>query len=65
MPTSPTNKILVRTLVHDKYRPDRIGGDPVWVRGRDDHLFRPFTAESAEAVRAELDAAGRGQFWDL
>jgi fatty-acyl-CoA synthase len=65
MPTSPTNKILVRTLVHDKYRPDRTGGDPVWVRGREDRVFRPFTAEGAEAVRAELEAAGRGRFWDL
>jgi len=65
MPTSPTNKILVRALVHDKYRPDRTGGDAIWVRGRDDRAFRPFTPEAAEAVRAELDAAGRGRFWDL
>jgi fatty-acyl-CoA synthase len=65
MPTSPTNKILVRTLVREKYRPDRTGADPVWVRGRDEHGFRRFTAEDATGVRVELEAAGRGRFWDL
>ncbi len=65
MPTSPTNKILVRTLVHEKYRPDRTGGDPVWVRGRDDRAYRSFTAGDADGLRADLEAAGRGRFWDL
>jgi len=65
MPTSPTNKILTRTLVHEKYRPDRTGGDPIWVRARGDAAYRPFTADDAALVRAELDAAGRGRFWDL
>ena len=31
LPTTPTNKVLTRTLVHEKFRSDRTGGDPVWV----------------------------------
>jgi fatty-acyl-CoA synthase len=65
MPTSPTNKILKRTLVHEKYRPDRVAHDPLWVRGRDEPSFRPFGEADAERVRGELDSAGRGRFWDL
>ena len=34
LPTTPTNKILTRTLVHEKFRSDRVGGDPVYVRER-------------------------------
>jgi fatty-acyl-CoA synthase len=65
LPTSPTNKVLTRTLIHEKFRPDRIGADPLWVRGPKDGAYRPFNAADAERVRAELDAAGRGRFWDL
>jgi len=65
MPTSPTNKILTRILVHEKFRPDRTGGDPIWVRGREDPAYRPFTTEDAARVHAELEASGRGRFWDL
>ncbi|HEY2428663.1 MAG TPA: AMP-binding protein, partial [Acidimicrobiales bacterium] len=65
MPTSPTNKILKRTLVHEKYRPDLVGDDPLYVRGRDEPTFRPFGDADAARVRADLEGAGRGRFWDL
>lgn len=65
MPTTPTNKILKRTLVHQKFRPDRVSGDPLWVRGRGEAAYRPFTPADAEALRARFDANGRERFWDL
>lgn len=65
MPTTPTNKILKRTLVHQKFRPDRVGGDPIWVRGRGEDVYRPFTPADAEALRAQFVANGRERFWDL
>jgi len=65
MPTSPTNKVMVRTLVHEKFRPDRVGTDAIWVRDPRQEAFRPFTAADAAAVRGELEAGGRGRFWDL
>lgn len=65
MPTTPTNKILKRTLVHQKFRPDRVSGDALWVRGRGEAAFRPFTAADAEALRRRFAANGRERFWDL
>jgi fatty-acyl-CoA synthase len=65
MPTTPTNKILKRTLVHEKFRPDRVGGDPLWVRGRGEATYRPFTQADAEALHARFVANGRERFWDL
>ncbi len=34
LPVSPTNKVLTRTLVHEKYRTDRTGDDALWFRDR-------------------------------
>jgi fatty-acyl-CoA synthase len=65
MPTSPTNKIMVRTLVHEKFRLERVGTDAIWVRDPRREAYRPFTAADAARVRDELEAAGRGRFWDL
>jgi len=65
MPTSPTNKILKRTLVSDKYRPDRTGGDAIWVRDRGAAAFRRFDDTDAKTVYDDLSAAGRARFWDL
>ena len=45
LPATPTNKILTRTLVHEKFRSDRVAGDPVYVRDRDSAAFRPFTEQ--------------------
>ncbi len=41
LPTTPTNKVLTRTLVHEKFRLDRVGGDPVFLRDRGADSFRP------------------------
>lgn len=65
LPTSPTNKILKRALVHDKYRPDRVGTDTLWVRDRGAAEFRPFTEDDASALRRALESSGRARFWDL
>lgn len=66
LPRTPTNKVLARVLVHEKFRLDRIGdGDAVWVRGRDDASYRPFDAAAEVALRDEFAANGRARFWDL
>jgi fatty-acyl-CoA synthase len=65
MPTSPTNKIMTRTLVREKFRLDRVGTDVIWVRDPRDVAYRPFTSQDAALVRHDLEAAGRGRFWDL
>ncbi len=65
IPTSPTNKVLSRTLVHQKYRPDRVDGDPLWVRTRGDAAYRPFGEAEAEELHRQLDEHGRLRFWDL
>ena len=44
LPSTPTNKILTRTLVHEKFRSDRVHGDPVFRRARGDASFHAFTA---------------------
>ena len=65
MPATPTNKILKRTLVTEKFRTDRTGGDPIWVRDRGAAEYRRFTAEDEETLRRTLAEAGRERFWDL
>jgi acyl-CoA synthetase (AMP-forming)/AMP-acid ligase II len=64
-PTTGTNKIVKRTLVHQKFRHDRTGGDPVYVRGRGERTYRPFTIEDEEALRDSFTRSRRKQFWDL
>lgn len=65
LPTSPTNKVLKRTLVHEKYRPDRTGDDELWVRDRGEPSYRRFQEADAKTVHAGLEAAGRARHWDL
>jgi fatty-acyl-CoA synthase len=65
LPTSPTNKVLTRNLVHEKYRPDRTGGDRLFVRERGDDAFGPFGPDEADALRHRMDGFGRLRFWDL
>ncbi len=65
LPTTPTNKVLTRTLVHQKFRHDRIGGDPLYVRGRGEDAFRLFSATDEEELREAFVAAGRDQAWEL
>ena len=65
MPTSPTNKVLVRVLAHEKYRPDLVGGDPLWWRGRGDAAYSPFGEAEAAQLHDRLRHFGRERFWDL
>jgi fatty-acyl-CoA synthase len=64
-PTTGTNKIVKRTLVHQKFRADRTGGDRVFVRGRGEARYRPFTADDEIQLRGSFGANGRERFWDL
>jgi acyl-CoA synthetase (AMP-forming)/AMP-acid ligase II len=64
-PTTGTNKIVKRTLVHEKWRRDRIGGDPVYVRDRGASAYRPFTADDERALHDSFARYQRGRFWDL
>jgi len=65
LPTSPTNKVLVRTLVHEKFRPDRVGGDALLVRLRGDDRYRSFGDSEAVALHGQFDRNGRARWWDL
>ena len=64
-PTTGTNKIVKRTLVHQKWRFDRVGGDHIFVRGREEPAFRPFTPEDEQALHASFAHYQRERFWDL
>jgi fatty-acyl-CoA synthase len=64
-PTTGTNKIVKRTLVHQKWRSDRVGTDAVFVRGRGDDRYRPFTADDEQALHAAFVRNQRERFWDL
>ena len=65
LPTTPTNKILTRRLVHEKFRCDRVGSDRLYVRDRDGSMFRPFTLSDEVALRAAFEDSGRGDVWEL
>jgi fatty-acyl-CoA synthase len=64
-PTTGTNKIVKRTLVHQKWRADRTGGDPVFVRGRGDDRYRPFSDADERALYESFVRNQRERFWDL
>jgi fatty-acyl-CoA synthase len=65
MPTTGTNKVVTRTLQHQKWRRDRIGADLVFVRLRGEAAYRPFTADDEAALLAAFEQARRRRFWDL
>jgi fatty-acyl-CoA synthase len=65
LPSTPTNKILTRTLAHEKFRSDRTQGDPVFRRGRHDASFVPFSEIDETALHATFEANGRLPAWDL
>jgi fatty-acyl-CoA synthase len=64
-PTTGTNKIVKRTLVHEKWRSDRTHGDAVFVRGRGDDRYREFTADDEAALHESFARNQRERFWDL
>ena len=65
LPSTPTNKILTRTLVHEKFRSDRVQDDPVFRRTRGEASFQPFTQADESQLRDAFDANGRAPVWDL
>ena len=64
-PTTGTNKIVKRTLVHQKFRHDRTAGDPCFVRLRGEEQYRPFTEADEHALHESFVRYGRERFWDL
>ncbi len=65
LPSTPTNKVLKRVLVQEKFRGDLIDGDAIWVRGRGEDAYRPFTPDDEKALYADFEGHGRQRFWDL
>jgi fatty-acyl-CoA synthase len=64
-PTTGTNKIVKRSLVHQKWRADRVGGDPVFVRDRGEPAYRAFTPDDERALHDSFVRYQRERFWDL
>jgi fatty-acyl-CoA synthase len=65
LPTTGTNKILKRSLVHEKFRHDRVGDDLLLIRGRGEDRYRPFTQRDERELHERFVRAGRERFWDL
>jgi fatty-acyl-CoA synthase len=65
LPSTPTNKVLTRTLIHEKFRHDRVAGDALYRRARGAPGFSPFTEADESALHAEFESHGRGRAWDL
>ncbi|MBI2704716.1 MAG: AMP-binding protein [Actinobacteria bacterium] len=65
LPTTGTNKVVKRTLVHEKFRRDRLGPDQLFVRLRGEDTYRPFLAEDEASLHERFVRAGRERFWDL
>jgi fatty-acyl-CoA synthase len=64
-PTTGTNKIVKRALVHQKFRSDRTGGDPVFVRNRGEDTYHRLTADEERELHESFEKHGRERFWDL
>ena len=65
LPSTGTNKVIKRRLVHEKFRRDRVGDDEMFVRGRGEDVYRAFGSDDESAVRDEIVSAGRERFYDL
>jgi fatty-acyl-CoA synthase len=65
LPSTPTNKVLTRALVHEKFRSDRVGGDPVYVRERGADTFSNFGKADESVLQKAFESNGRGAAWDL
>jgi fatty-acyl-CoA synthase len=64
-PTTGTNKIVKRRLVHEKWRTDRVDGDAVYVRSRDEAAYRAFTPDEERSLHDSFVHYRRERFWDL
>jgi len=64
-PTTGTNKIVKRSLVHQKWRADRVGGDAVYVRERGESAYRTFTPDDERVLHDSFVHYRRERFWDL
>jgi len=64
-PTTGTNKIVKRTLVHQKFRADRTAGDEIYIRNRGENVYHPLTADDEAQLRKSFVKHGRERFWDL
>ena len=64
-PTTGTNKIVKRTLVHQKFRSDLVHGDEVFVRPRGADDYAPFTDADERALHKSFVHYQRERFWDL
>jgi fatty-acyl-CoA synthase len=65
LPSTPTNKVLTRTLIHEKFRHDRVAGDRLYQRARGEPAFRPFTETGESILHAAFVSHGRARAWDL
>jgi hypothetical protein len=65
LPTTPTNKVLTRTLVQQKFRSDLVGADPVYLYQRQERTYRSFTLEDEQVLQREFESNGRVQAWNL
>ncbi len=65
LPTTPTNKVVTRTLVHERFRSDLVGADPIYVRERGADFYRRFTSDDEGALRRSFESNGRIRAWDL
>ena len=64
-PTTGTNKIVKRSLVHQKWRADQVDDDSVYVRSRGESAYRAFTADDERELHASFVRYKRDRFWEL
>lgn len=65
LPTTASNKVLTRTLQHQKFRADRTGDDLLFVRDRGADRYRPFEEVDEAGLHEQFVGAGRQAAWDL
>ena len=65
LPTTPTNKVLTRTLAHEKFRSDRVHGDAVYLRTYGEEHFRLFEEEDESLLWDAFTSHGRRAAWDV
>ena len=65
LPTTPTNKVLSRTLAHEKFRSDLVAGDEIYVRERDEVSYHLFTSKDEQSLFRSFESSGRATSWDL